>query len=593
MSRINEETVREIRERSDIVEVISGYLPLKRSGGNYLGLCPFHQEKSPSFNVNAPRQIFHCFGCGTGGNVFTFIMRMEGLTFPEAVKRLGEKAGIAVEETPVTPADRQRRDQREKLLRINEAACTFYHRLLLEDAAGAAGRRYLRQRGFEGELVRTFRLGFAPDQWEALVTHLAGQGFSREELRTAGLVREGSGGRGDRDLFHNRLLFPILDPEGRVVAFGGRVLDDGTPKYLNSPETPVYQKGRTLYGLYQGRDAIRQARAVLVVEGYFDLLALHRAGIGNVVAACGTALTADHARLLKRYAEQTVLVFDADKAGRQATFRAMDALLPEGMAVSGVSLAAGEDPDSFLAKQGAAAFRTRLAEAKPALELFLDEQLALHGNSIEGVARAGEEVLARIRRLPSDLERNLYLKRLAARTGLDEALLQGKGRGGGPPRPAVASPAPVSAPQRPSAGPAERAQEFLLRLMLLEDDRYRRRVREEGAAGLFASLVQREVAEHLLALEDDAGRLPRELIAATLSPAAQGVLSGLLLAEGQAAWAEQPEKIFADCRRTVASGDQRQRLKELQKLIAAAEQAGDFAAVGSYLLELAEIKKNL
>ncbi len=278
MSRISDEAVREIRERSDIVEVISSYLPLRRSGANYLGLCPFHQEKSPSFNVNAPRQIFHCFGCGVGGNVFTFLMRMEGLTFPEAVKRLGEKAGITVEETVVTPADRQRRDQRERLLRINEAACDFYHRLLLEDAAGSAGRRYLRQRGYEADTVKTFRLGFAPAQWEALVGHLTAQGFAAEDLRAAGLVREGRDGRGDRDLFHKRLLFPILDPEGRVVAFGGRVLDDGTPKYLNSPETPVYHKGRILYGLYQGREAIRQARAVLVVEGYFDLLALHRAG---------------------------------------------------------------------------------------------------------------------------------------------------------------------------------------------------------------------------------------------------------------------------------------------------------------------------
>lgn len=594
MSRISEETVREIRERSDIVEVVSSYLPLKRSGANYLGCCPFHQEKTPSFNVNAPRQIFHCFGCGVGGNVFAFLMRMEGLTFPEAVRRLGDKVGITVEETVVTPADRQRRDQRERLYRVNEAACNYYHRLLLEDAAGAAGRRYLRQRGYESETVRAFRLGFAPDQWEALIAYLGGEGFSRADMRAAGLVREGSSGRGDRDLFHSRLLFPILDPEGRVVAFGGRVLGDGTPKYLNSPETPVYHKGRTLYGLYQGRDAIRQARAVLVVEGYFDLLALHRAGIGNVVAACGTALTADHARLLKRHAEQAILVFDADKAGRQATFRAMDALLPEGVAVSAVGLAAGEDPDSFLAKQGAEAFRARLAEARPALELFLDEQLQVHGDRVEGRARAAEEVLTRIRRLPSDLERNLYLKQLSARTGLDEALLQGKGRGAASLPSAAGPPSPAAAPvaRRPVADPNERAQDFLLRLMLLDDARYRLRVREEGVAGLFVNPAQREVAEHLLSLEVD-GRLPEELVAATLSPAAQGILSGLLLAEGQAAWAEQPEKIFADCRRTVASGDRRQRLKELQKLIGAAEQAGDFVAVGSYQRELVEIKKNL
>jgi DNA primase len=589
MSRINEETVREIRERCDIVEVISSYLPLRRSGANYLGLCPFHQEKSPSFNVNAPRQIFHCFGCGVGGNVFTFLMRMEGLTFPEAVKRLGEKIGVTVEETPVTPADRQRRDQRERLVKINEAACAFYHRLLLEDAAGAPARRYLRQRGYEADTVRSFRLGFAPDQWEALAGHLASQGFTAAEMRAAGLVREGREGRGDRDLFHNRLLFPIMDAEGRVVAFGGRVLDGGTPKYLNSPETALYHKGRILYGLYQGRDAIRQARAVLVVEGYFDLLALHRAGITNAVAACGTALTADHARLLRRYAEAAILVFDADQAGRQATFRAMDALLPEGLAVSGVGLAAGEDPDSFLAKAGPEAFRTCLGEARPALELFIDEQLQLHGARVEGRARAAEEVLARIRRLPSDLQRNLYLKQLAARTGLDEALLQAKGRGAAPPRPAAPLPGPA---RRPSTDADERTQTYLLRLMLV-NDRARSRVRSEGVEGLFATPLHRAVAKHLLAIETADGGLPEQVLDGLEDGDAQALLSGLVIAEGQESWAAEPERIFADCRRAVAAGSGRQRLAELQELIRVAEREGNPAAVENYVRELLEIKKNL
>jgi DNA primase len=589
MRRINDETVSAIRDRSDIVEVISGYLPLRRSGANYLGLCPFHQEKSPSFNVNAPRQIFHCFGCGVGGNVFTFLMRMEGLTFPEAVKRLGEKAGITVEETPVTPADRQRRDQREQLLRINEAACSFYHRLLLDDAAGALGRRYLRQRGYEADMVRAFRLGFAPDQWEALTAHLTAEGYTGKELQAAGLVREGREGRGDRDLFHNRLLFPILDPEGRVVAFGGRVLDDGTPKYLNSPETLVYQKGRTLYGLYQGRDAIRHSRSVLVVEGYFDLLALHRAGFANAVAACGTALTADHARLLKRYAEQVVLVFDADPAGRQATFRAMDALLSDGLMVKAVSLAAGEDPDSFLTRQGAEAFRLRLAAARPALELFLDEQLQLHGDSIEGRARAAEELLARIRRLPSDLERNLYLKQLAARTGLDQALLQKRGGAAAPPR-AATKPAGQAPRREPDA--IERTQTFLLRLMLV-NDRARQRVKSEGIEVLFSSPPHREVADHLLAMEAADGSLPEQLLDGLSGSDAQALLSGLLLVEDQPAWAADPERIFADCRRAVMTGEQRRRLRELQDLLRTAELEGDLATVEKYAHELVKIKKNL
>jgi DNA primase len=590
MSRINEETVREIRERSDIVEVISGYLPLRRSGANYLGLCPFHQEKSPSFNVNSPRQIFHCFGCGTGGNVFTFVMRMEGLSFPEAVKRLGERAGIRVEETPVTPADRQRRDQRARLLRINEAACAFYHRVLLEDAAGAPGRRYLRQRGYESAIVRSFRLGFAPAQWESLAGHLTAQGFSQEELRAAGLVREGSGGRGDRDLFHNRLLFPILDPEGEVVAFGGRVLDDGMPKYLNSPETPVYQKGRTLYGLSQGRDAIRQARTVLVVEGYFDLLALHRAGIANAVAACGTALTAEHARLIKRYAEQALLVFDADKAGRQATFRAMDALIPEGVETRAVTLAAGEDPDSFLAGHGVEMFRARLAAARPVLELFIDEQLQLHGDTIAGRARAAEEVLVRIRRLPSELERDLSLQQLATRTGLDKQLLAGKGHT--PPPPRRAAPAGGAEPRRPEVDGATRTQAYLLRLMLA-NAQVRVKVRSEGTAELFSSPVHREVAEHLLALRTADEQRPEQLLDTLPTGEAQALLSGLLLAEDQEDWAAESERILDDCRRAAAADAQRRRLIELQQLIGEAERGGDATSVERFSHELLAIKKNL
>jgi len=590
MSRINEETVREIRERCDIVEVISGYLPLKRSGANYQGLCPFHQEKSPSFNVNAPRQIFHCFGCGTGGNVFTFVMRMEGLSFPETVRRLGERVGITVEETPVTPADRQRRDQREKLLRINEAACAFYHRLLLEDAAGAPGRRYLRQRGFEAEIVRAFRLGFAPGQWEALTSHLTAQGFSGEELRAAGLVREGSGSRGDRDLFHNRLLFPILDTEGQVVAFGGRVLDDGLPKYLNSPETLVYHKGRTLYGLHQGRDSIRQSRAVLVVEGYFDLLALHRAGISNAVAACGTALTADHARLLKRYAEQALLVFDADKAGRQATFRAMDALIPEGVETKAVTLSGGEDPDSFLSGQGVEAFRTRLAAARPVLELFIEEQLRLHGDSIAGRARAAEEVLARIRRLPSDLERDLSLQLLAARTGLDKQLLTGKGQNAPPPRRQL--PVAGGEARRNRTDGTDRTQLYLLRLMLA-NDQARTKVRQEGTPELFSTPAHREVADYLLGLSAADGQLPGQLLDGLPPGEAQALLSGLLLANDQQDWAADSDRIFADCHKAVAAEAQRRRLRELQELISDAERRADSAAVEKFLREFSDIQKNL
>ena len=591
MGRIAEEKIQEIRDRVDIVEVVSGYLPLKRSGVNHQGLCPFHQEKTPSFNVNASRQIFHCFGCGVGGNVFSFLMRMEGLSFPDAVKRLGEKVGVEVEEEEVSPAEIRRREDRERLARIIEVSGSFYHQLLLEDDAGAPARRYLRQRGYEGETVRTFQLGFAPEGWETLANHLAGKNFSVEDIRKTGLVRPGKQDRGDYDLFRNRLLFPIHDLQGQMVAFGGRVLDDSLPKYINSPETDVYHKGKILYGLYQARDAMRHSGDALVVEGYFDVMALHRAGFTNAVATCGTALTPDHARLLKRYADKVLLIFDEDAAGRQATFRAMDALLPSGLAVSVVAMPAGEDPDSLIKASGEEGFRRCLESARPVLEVFIDEQLRVNDESVEGRARAAEQVLERIRCLPGDLERNLYLKELAARTGLDLDLLQSKTSG------ASVSRAPVKRPVSPVATtgkPLEekgQTQKYLLRLMLV-DDQLRQKVRAEGAASLFLEDSFRGLAEYLLAAEDDDGCLPNNLIGDSLDVQQQALLSGLVFQEDQA-WADNPEKIFEDCRQAVARTLLRQRLQEIHRLEDEARENNDEETLLNCLRERIEINKKL
>ncbi|MGW8312107.1 MAG: DNA primase [Desulfuromonadales bacterium] len=591
MGRIAEEKIQEIRERLDIVDVISSYLPLKRSGVNHQGLCPFHQEKTPSFNVNSARQIFHCFGCGVGGNVFSFVMRMEGLSFPDAVRLLGQKAGVEVEEEALSPSESRRREARKRLVKINEAAGAFYHRQLLEDESGAPGRRYLRQRGFEGETVRSFQLGFASESWDSLANHLAGRNFAGEDVRQAGLIRPGKQGRGDYDLFRNRLLFPIHDQQGQLVAFGGRVLDDSLPKYINSPETEVYHKGQILYGLYQARDAIRHRGEVLVVEGYFDVLALHRAGFPAAVAPCGTALTVEHARLLKRYTDKVILIFDQDTAGRQATFRAMDALLPAGLAVSVVAMPAGEDPDSLLKNRGEESFRSCLAAARPVLEVFIEDQLQISDQSIEGRARAAEQSMERIRRLPGDLERSLYLKHLASLTGLDLELLQSKVR---------AAPSNQSTSRR-AVAPGPRAhrilpetgqtQKYLLRLMLM-DDRQRHRVREEGTETLFLDDLFRGLADYLLGCEDEDGHLPENLIDASLDEAQQSLLSSLILQDDQE-WADNPEKIFIDCRRAVSHYLLRQKLKEIDQLEREALSSNDEAALIKCQRERMEINQKL
>jgi len=598
MGRIDEDKILQIRERIDIVEVVSRYLPLKRSGANNQGLCPFHGEKTPSFNVNSTRQIFHCFGCGVGGNVFNFLMRMEGLSFPEAVRRLGEQVGIEIEEEQLSPEEEERRRELDRMRRINEVAAEYYQSVLLNEAEGEIARKYLKRRGFDRELASQFLLGYAPDRWEALAGHLAAKGLDLELARKLGLIRPGKQDRSDYDLFRGRLMFPILDSYGKVVAFGGRVLDDSLPKYINSSESPIYHKSRTLYGLYQAKEGMRGSSEVVVVEGYFDLLALWRAGVHNVVATCGTALTGDHARLLKRYAKRVLLLFDQDAAGRQATFKAMEGLLPEGLAVATVTLDAGEDPDSYLIKQGVEALRRQLEQARPVLEVFLEQTLAAAGADVEQRARAIDEIIGRIRLLGSDVEQRLYLAVLAKKAGLSENFLLGKlttgrrSQRGDVNRPAgqqqtTRPAAPVQA-KVPTAG--LRAQELLLQLMLC-DPAVLQQVKVEGSASLFQDADRLALAEAICGL--GTGKAAESLLDGDLISSEQAaVLSGILMRDG-AAVADERERIFSDCRRSMGCDSLKVRGRELLQQIRAAEQAGDDERQMALLQEYAKLQSQL
>lgn len=557
-SRIPEEIIQEVRDRTDIVEVVSSYVSLKRSGANHQGLCPFHSEKTPSFNVNSPRQIFHCFGCGVGGNVFSFLMQIEGLAFPEAVRRLGEKVGVEIPDEQLSPAEEKRRQEFEKLARINEVAAEFYHQLLLDSDEGGPARRYLRQRGYDSETVKAFQLGFAPERWEALAKHLQEKGFDLKLVRDKiGLIREGKEGRGDYDLFRKRLLFPIHDIRGQVVAFGGRVLDDSLPKYINSPESPIYNKSRILYGLSQAKEAMRREGSAIIVEGYFDQMALYRAGFAHAVATCGTALTGEHGKLLKRYAEKIYLLFDSDKAGIAATFRSMEVLLPAGLSVAVVTLGEGEDPDSFLAAHGEEKMAARLAEAQPVLDYFADVTLAQYGEGAEGKARAVELIIEKFRLLKSDIERDLYLKALAERTGLDETTLRRKmkvapvQRSSSPPQPA---PPVRNRTDNRQEHVGDKAQKSLLRLMLLKDPEYRKKVREGGVDEFFMEGLFRDSADYILQREDSAGALSGDILDhAQLSAEQIELVSSLILVnENEAEELDEISgQIFTDCCRAV------------------------------------------
>lgn len=364
-----------VRERTDIVQLISEFVPLKKSGRQFRGPCPFHQEKDPSFYVDPAKGLFHCFGCQASGNVFNFIMKAEGLNFVDAVERLADRIGYQVTHEAAGPGETKERSDRDRLYKLNRTAADYYGYLLKETAEGRKALEYLAGRGYGEEMVEEFQLGYAPPSWDSLGAFLKKKGYPEREIVTAGLARErerGQGsGRGSYDIFRNRVMFPILDHRGRVVAFGGRAMpgDESAeqPKYINSPETPVYRKGHTLYGFYQSRERIQQAGEAVVVEGYTDLLSMAQAGVSNVVATLGTALTEYHFDLLNRFCDRVYLAFDADRAGREAAVRPLSFFSRFRLDVYVVSLPEGEDPASLLEKEGAPAFeRFRLsAEALP------------------------------------------------------------------------------------------------------------------------------------------------------------------------------------------------------------------------------------
>jgi DNA primase len=414
---IPEEKVREVAERISIVDVVSEYVQLRRSGGNFLGLCPFHGEKTPSFNVNPAREIFHCFGCGAGGNAFSFVMKMEGLSFPEAVKLLANKNGIEIEERQLTPAEKKSQDERQQFQKINELATSYYRSVLQKGQEGEPARQYLAGRAVERDISEAYRLGFAPDRRDGLVKHLNNNGVDLEIALKLGIIRKGDAGW--YDLFRNRLIFPIRDAKGQVIAFAGRVLDGSLPKYINSPESPLYHKSAVLFGLDMALPSIRTENAVIIVEGYFDHLALYRAGVRNVVATCGTALTATQSGMIKRHAERVYTLFDSDGAGKKATIRSMELFIEQRIPAYVITLPTGDDPDSFMAGNPVEAFKDRLKSSRPVFDFFVRSLLAeTPPDSVDNKVRVIDEIVPRFRKIADPVERDLYEKEICRLMGI-------------------------------------------------------------------------------------------------------------------------------------------------------------------------------
>ncbi|MDF0652145.1 MAG: DNA primase [Nitrospira sp.] len=440
-----------IRDRVDIADVVGRHVSLRRAGQNLVGLCPFHQEKSPSFSVSPSKQMFYCFGCKAGGDVFAFLTKITGVTFQEALRELGDKVGIAVEESP---AERMRRGQTHRIEEMNRASMTWFHANLRDSQIGATAREYLNRRGILPSTVESFQIGTSSSEWDGLCKFLTRKGFTHSEITTAGLGSPRSNGNGHYDKFHGRLMFTITDLRKRVVGFGGRVLDDRTPKYLNSPDTPLFKKGQTLFALDQAREAIVRTKTVIVVEGYFDAIALHQAGLTHTVATLGTALTAEHIQALRRFADRVVLLFDPDAAGVRAALRGLDLFVNSGLGVKVVTLPVGEDPDTFMQKEGAGAFAQLEAAAPSLLDYALNHMVQqADDGSLESRIRSVDEVLRILQKGEHPIERQERIKIVSERLRISEArlierypaLLAQSKRGAEAPRPQPTERTPLNA----------------------------------------------------------------------------------------------------------------------------------------------------
>lgn len=544
--------------------MISEHVALKRSGRGWTGLCPFHQEKTPSFHVNPERGFFHCFGCNAGGNAFTFLMRVSGLSFPEAVRALAAKVGVVVPEG--------RADQgSDRLAEVNGLAADLFARYLNESRRGEQARAYLERRGISPETSRRFRLGYAPaEEWPE---KLRGRGVTVAELARVGLASESRRGPGLYPQFRDRLMFPIEDLGGRVIAFGGRALQDGSgPKYLNSPETPIYRKGHHLYGLAASRDAIRSAKQVILVEGYMDAIALAQAGVENVAAALGTAVTADQLRLAHRFAEDIVICFDGDEAGRRAALRVFPICVEEvDLWPRAVFLPSGEDPDSLVRGGGRAAFDALVQRAGSLIDFFLDDLVG--GGGLGDLTRAARRMAQLLARVEDPIVRDKLVRGAAGRVGVtQEAMLDASRRAF---RDARQRPGPTREPAVPAQrGPARThfSPEAELVELVLCDAEIAARAERERAFADFRDAELKHLGERILERRArDEHFEPAELLAELPRGMAERVLMRLEAGEGGEEWRRAADQWFRSRSERLA----RESRRELIARLRAAEHRGD------------------
>jgi len=582
------EFVQRVRQATDIVEVISEHLTLRRRGQRYFGLCPFHDERSPSFSVSPDKQLFYCFGCHEGGDVYDFVMKKEGMEFREALEYLARRAGIPMPETRQTPAQKKRTRERQRLLEVIKLAARYYQYVLLKTPQGESARRYLEGRGVSPEMIDTFGLGYAPDSWTALFNALNKRGYSGDVLERAGLVSLRRDGSGYYDRFRDRVMFPIRDLTGRVIAFGGRILSEGEPKYLNSPETPVFSKRHTWYGLDAAKGVIRKKERALVMEGYMDVLTAHQFGFDEAVASLGTALSPEQAKRLVRFASSVVIAYDADAAGSDATFRGLELFEQLGCAVRVMRLPEGFDPDDVLRQKGQEYFLGLLEESPPLIEYQFEVAMETSDvSTVEGRVKVVEAVAPWLARLDNAVARTSYMQLFAERLGIDEESLrrevsrnsQGMEGASGQHRLSVSrhnitgnrGTQVLDAANQPVPAYVK-AEKLLLRLML-RNLTYLRRIRELLSEDGLISTDARRIERAIYDFYQVEGRVPEvsELLGELDEEGDRQYAAALAMGEQVI---DDPQRMIRDCVAQIRRRRMIERREQLRKEIVELERKG-------------------
>jgi len=566
--------IEDLRNRVNIVDFIREYVVLKKQGQNYKGLCPFHVEKTSSFIVSPHKQIFHCFGCGKGGNVYSFLMEKEGLTFPEAVVELANRCGVPVPQDELSPEKIRQNSLRERFYHINELAASFFQKALYEPK-GKKVRQYLQKRGLVEQTCKMFLLGFAPDSWDELSRFLLQNKVAEKEIITLGMaIKSQKGTLVDR--FRNRLIFPIISVSGKIVGFGGRVLDDSQPKYLNSPETPLFSKGKHLYGLNLSKGSIRNKEQSILMEGYMDVITAHQHGITQAVGTLGTALTEEQGKLLMRYTYNVVTCFDADAAGQEATKRGLDILQQLGIKVAVMTVPEGKDPDEFLKKQGYEEFQKALLQAYPFFEYNLLKLMTKYNrDNISGKIQIIQELVPDLYKVQSPVKRQGYIQMLAERLSFSEQAIHAeirKYQTGQSFKIRERSLEIVVEHKKDVVTAADKAQRVLIRIVL-ETPEIIPEVEKAGGKELFSDNLYQEIYQtnHLLSQAGHNIKV-EDLVTHLENVEVRQVLTEILLADDLL---QDGKRIYQDCLKTLGIELLNRKIEEKNFLMTQCERNGD------------------